>query len=52
MNKDRNERPEEQAQFIDSTEALQDYLHQQVRRALADLFTDRNLLFGGDSRRG
>jgi len=38
MNKDRNERPEEQAQFLDSTKTLQDYLRQQVRRALADIF--------------
>jgi transposase-like protein len=38
MNKDRNERTEEQAQFLDSGEAFRDYLHQQARRALAEIF--------------
>jgi transposase-like protein len=37
VNKDRNERTEEQAQFLDSGKAFRDYLHQQARRALAEI---------------
>ena len=38
MNKDRNERTEEQVQFLDSAEAFRDYIRSQTRRALADVF--------------
>lgn len=37
MTKDRNEPTEEQAQFLDSGKAFRDYLHQQARRALAEI---------------
>ena len=36
MNKDRHEQYEEQVQFFDSSEALQKYLHQQVRKIKSD----------------
>jgi len=48
MNKDRNERTEEQAQFLESGEAFQNYLRQQARRALAEVFEQEvNALCGG-----
>ena len=38
MNKDRDERTEEQVQFLDGAEAFRDYIRSQTRRALADVF--------------
>lgn len=38
MKKDRNERTEEQVQFLDSAEAFRDYIRSQTRRALVDVF--------------
>ena len=38
MNKDRNERTEEQVQFLDSAEAFRDYIRSCTRRALAEVF--------------
>lgn len=48
MNKDRNERTEEQAQYLESGEAFQNYLRQQTRRALVEVFEQEiNALCGG-----
>lgn len=61
MNKARSERTEEQAQFLDSGKAFRDYLHQQARRALTEIFEQEvDALCGtrylrgnaGDYRRG
>jgi len=38
MKKDRNERTEEQAQFLDNAEAFRDYIRSQTRRALVEVF--------------
>jgi putative transposase len=53
MNKDRHEQYEEQVQFFDSSEALQKYLHQQVRQALANVIEQElSALCGGRYERG
>jgi transposase-like protein len=38
VKKDRNERTEEQAQFLDNAEAFRDYIRHQTRRALVEVF--------------
>lgn len=45
MKEDRNERTEEQAQFLDNAAAFRDYLRARTRQALAEVFEDelRNL---------
>ena len=53
MNEDKDERTEEQAQFLDSGEAFRAYLHQQARRALAEVFQQEiEALCGGRYSRG